>query len=354
MPAQPAKNAQKSDGDAMLILSNGLTNSADEGFLNVATNLVRRLKKEESDCVVVSYEREADFADCHLRLNKLLLDSKLAALLRKNKSQFIYIPFPAPMLSTALRVFILSLLSASRVNALLVMKGDMNFLSRLFMKLSRANIIVLSNDSEEFYSGFLKKDRVKLIKAGVDCEKFIPVSRDRAEELKKKYGFDENKPVILHVGHLNEGRNIRQLMNINPDYQVLLVTSTTTKNEQDKKLKKELLERDNIRIFDDYIESINEIYQLSDVYFFPVVENGHCIDLPLSCLESAACGTPVVTTSYGAMKEFTDKDGFFFIDSFEKINSFIDVALKSEQGKARESVIGYDWNNAVSSLLDIN
>lgn len=222
------------------------------------------------------------------------------------------------------------------------------------MKLSRANIIVLSNDSEEFYSGFLKKDRVKLIKAGVDCEKFIPVSRERAEELKKKYGFDENKPVILHVGHLNEGRNIRQLMNINPDYQVLLVTSTTTKNEQDKKLKKELLERDNIRIFDDYIESINEIYQLSDVYFFPVVENGHCIDLPLSCLESAACGTPVVTTSYGAMKEFKDKDGFFFIDSFEKINSFIDVALKSEQGKARESVIGYDWNNAVSSLLDIN
>lgn len=353
MPAQPAKNAQRSDGESMLVLSNGLTHSADEGFLNVATNLVRRLKRSNPDCVVVSYERKADFADCHLKLNKLLLNKKLASLLRKNKAQFWYIPFPAPMLSTSLRIFILSLLSASRVNALLVMKGEVNFLSKLLMKLSRANIIVLSGDSEAFYSDFLKKERVKLIKAGVDCEKFVPVSKERTAELKVKYGFDTDKPVVLHVGHLNEGRNIRQLMNIRDDYQVLLVTSTATKNEQDKKLKAQLLERDNIRIIDDYVENINEVYQLADVYFFPVVEGGHCIDLPLSCLEAAASGLTVVTTPYGAMKEFEGKDGFLFIDSFEELNSVIDTALRGEKGESRKSVIGYDWNNAVSELLDI-
>ena len=337
----------------MLILSNGLTESADEGFLNVATNLVRRIKNLNPDSLIVSYEREADFSDCHLELNKLLLNSGLVSLFRKNRSSFLYIPFPAHMLSTSLRIFILSIFSKMRTNVLLVMKGKMNFLARFILKISGANIIVLSEDSERFYSDFLGKGRVKMIKAGVDCEKFIPVSDEKSAELKEKYGFNKNKKVILHVGHMNEGRNIRQLLNISPEYQVLLVTSTATKNAQDEKLKHELMQRKNIRIIDDYIENINEIYQLADIYLFPVIEDGHCIDLPLSCLEAAACGLPVVTTPYGAMKEFIGKDGFSFIDSFEEINTLIDNVLKERKANSRASVVDYDWNNAVSTLLEI-
>lgn len=352
MPAQPVKNAQRYDG--MLILSNGLTYAADEGFLNVATNLVKRIKKADPDSLVISYERKANFSDYHLELNKLLLNSKLISLLRNNRSSFLYIPFPAPMLSTALRVFILSLFSKARVNALLVMRGEMNSLSKIFLKLSKANIIVLSEDSKKFYADFLAKESVKLIKAGVDCEKFVPVSDEKSAELKEKYGFVKNKKIVLHVGHMNEGRNIRQLLNISSEYQVLLVTSSTTNNEQDTKLKNELLSKENIKIIDDYVENINEIYQLSDVYFFPVIEEGHCIDLPLSCLEAAACGLPVVTTDYGAMKAFADKDGFFFINSFEDVNSIIDRALKSDCENMRDHVIDYDWNHAVKELTDIN
>lgn len=337
----------------MLILSNGLTDSADEGFLNVATNLVKRIKNIKPDTVVVSYDRESDLSDYSLDLNKLLLNFRLFSLLKKNKSTFIYVPFPAKMLSTALRIFILSLFSRTRVNALLVMKGNITFLSKILLKLSRAKIIVLSKEAEDFYQGFLSKKNVVYIKTGVDIEKFMPVSDKKSADLKVKYGCDSEKPIVLHVGHLNEGRNIRQLMNINPEYQVLLVTSTLTKNEQDIELKKELSARPFIKIIDEYIADINEIYQMSDVYLFPVVEEGHCIDMPLSCLEAAACGLPVVSTTYGAMKEFVDKKGFYFIDSFDKVNNLIDFALKNNEVSPREYVIDYDWNNAVNTLLYI-
>ena len=103
----------------------------------------------------------------------------------------------------------------------------------------------------------------------------------------------------------------------------------------------------------DYIKDMNEIYQLSDVYFFPVVEKGHCIDLPLSCLEAAACGVPIVTTDYGAMKEFVGKKGFVFIDSFENTDKLVRQALDMPTGVSRESVLDYDWSNAVRILSGI-
>lgn len=338
----------------MLILSNGLTDTADEGFLKVATSLIKRLKLKNPKTMVISYERKSDITDRYIELNKLLLNKELFTLLRKNNDSFLYIPFPARMIATALRVFILSLLSKQRVNVLLVMKNDADFFTKIFLKISKANIMVLSEESADFYRDFLPNKKVQHIKAGVDTDIFTPVSTEVSKLLKIKYGFNPEKPIILHVGHLNEGRNIAQLMKINPEYQVLLVTSTLTKNEQNEELKKKLLDTPNIRIIDKYIPSIKEVYQLSDVYFFPVIEPCNCIDIPLSCLEAAACNLPVITTSYGAMKEFKGKKDFYFINSFENINEIISQVLTEENVSSRKAVLEYDWENAACILNKLN
>ena len=187
------------------------------------------------------------------------------------------------------------------------------------------------------------------MKTGVDTKKFSPVSEECATELKLKYGFNPDKKIVLHVGHLNEGRNICLLKEISEEYQVLLVTSTLTKNQQDLELKKELLLKSNIRIIDEYVPQIQEIYQLSDVYFFPVLEAGKCIDVPLSCMEAAACGKPVITTNYGEMRQLVGREGFFLIESLDaaEINKMISkvAALGSYSG---DSITDYDWDHAVS------
>ena len=62
----------------MLILTNGLTETADEGFLKVANSLVKRIKRKlQADAFVVTYDRESAISDKHLHLNKFLWNSEL-------------------------------------------------------------------------------------------------------------------------------------------------------------------------------------------------------------------------------------------------------------------------------------
>ncbi len=334
----------------MLVLSNGLTNEADEGFLKVANSLVKRLKAKNKDIYVVSYERQSDITDKFIRINKFMLSRELIGICKKHKDVF-YLPFPAKATATALRIFLLSCFTKS-LRVALVLKTKMNLLGRLLLKLSGAEIVVFSGDAAEFYAKIVGDKRVIRIKTGVDTKKFVPVSIEEKRVLKSNYGFAVDKKIVLHVGHLNEGRNIRQLLKISQQYNVLLVISTRFKSEWDIGLREELLAAPNIRIIDEYVDNIEEIYQLADLYFFPVVESGRCIDVPLSCMEAAACGLPVITTDYGEMRELKSKNGFYFIDDFdsENINKIIQKAL-NENKNPREEVLVYDWDNAINQLV---
>ncbi len=331
----------------MLILTNCLIKNSDEGCVNVAYNLIKRMKQAVSNVKVVSYERTSDLTDVQMELNKLMLSIPLFKLLRKEK-EVLYIPFPAKMISTALRIWILSRF-CKKLSVLISMHDDIDRFSKFLLKNSKADLIVLSGSAYVDFADAVG-NRVKRIKTGVDTKKFVPIEQSEKQELRKKYGIPESAKVVLHVGHLNEGRNIGQMLNLSDEYFIILVTSTLTKNEQNSDLKQCFLNRKNTMLIDKYIEHIEEIYQLSDLYFFPVVESGHCIDVPLSILEAASCGIPVLTTEYGEAKAFKDKDGFTFISSFENVNELANKAINAKTDKIRESVLEYDWNNAIDFL----
>ena len=228
----------------------------------------------------------------------------------------------------------------------------MGFFSKLFFKLSGAEFVVFSKRSYELYCDILGERKITYLKTGVDTEKYVPVSSDMAQALKIKYGFNPSKKLVLHVGHLNNGRNVQQLMKLSNEYSILLISSTQTKNEQDIKLKNELLSS-GVRIIDSYIPNIEQIYQMADVYFFPVLEQGRCIDVPLSCMEAAACNKPIVTTEFGEMREFIGKAGFYFIESFDKEALLLRIqqALEEPMIYSRRAIIDYDWSSAIEFLM---
>lgn len=339
----------------MLILTNCLTETADEGCLKVANSLIKRIKKAHSGVTIISYERQTKETDIYLEINKFLISGKLFSVIKKRKEPVLYMPFPARTTPTALRIFNLSFFSRRKPNVVLTMKSPYGFFGKLLLRLSKANLIVFSKDAYDFYVKIVGQKRVAYLKTGVDTEKFIPVSKEEQRKLKQKYGFNADKPIVLHVGHLNQGRNVGQLLKISNEYQVVLVTSTLTKEEQDLQLRKELSSHSNITIMDEYIPNIQEIYQLSDVYFFPVLASGHCIDVPLSCMEAAACNKPILTTAYGEMKELIKKDGFSLLNSFEEgeLNKQIEKSLMLENCCTRQAVLECDWNNAIDYLIDL-
>lgn len=332
-----------------MILTNCLSAKVDEGCLRLSNSLVKRIKQKYPDTYIATYDRESALSDLHLNLNKFFLNKELFSVVRKRKENVLYIPFPARPIATAIRVYVLSLACKKKLTVLFPMRIQVKRISKLLLKKSKADFVLFSSASADYYSQLFGEHRVKYLKSGVDTVRFSPVSDETVSELKIKYGFDPTRPVVLHVGHLNQGRGVGELMKLSSDFQVLLVVSTLTKNEQDTELKEKLMSCTNIRIIEDYLPDIQEIYQMCDVYFFPVFEEGRCIDIPLSCMEAASCNKPVITTDYGEMKNFRGKNGFCFIDSFESdvLNSSV-LRLLSEKGvNSRDSVLEYDWDRTV-------
>lgn len=190
-----------------MILTNGLTDIADEGFLKVANSLVARLKKSRQDIEIVSYERQSELTDTFIEANKFMSNKAVREVCKKHE-QVLYIPFPTKKWVMALRVYLLSKF-AKKLRVVLVLKSPIGILGKHLLKQSGAGIIVFSRDAADFYSDIVGTERVTYMKTGVDTQKYTPVSAEEASQLKIKYGFDPNKKVVLHVGHLNEGRNIR-------------------------------------------------------------------------------------------------------------------------------------------------
>lgn len=337
----------------MIILSNCLTETADEGCLKLANSLIKRIKYKQKDATVITYQRESTLSDMHLNINKLMLSSKLFSVIREKNEPVLYVPFSARQNFSALRTFILSLFTKKGLYVVTTLNRPYNVFGKIMLKLSRAQLLTFSREAQKAHADIVGYNRVTYLKTGVDTGKFTPVSKETSDALKLKHGFDTEKAVVLHVGHIKQGRNVSQLMKIDRRHQVLLVSSTATKNEEDISLREALSACPNIRIIDTYIPDIEEIYQLADVYFFPVKEVANCIDVPLSCMEAASCNKPVVTTDYAEMKEFVGADGFFFIDNFEQqtINAVLDEALITDSN-SRQQVIMYDWNNAVDYLIN--
>lgn len=337
----------------MIILTNCLARYDDEGNLKVAANLISGLKKRNPEAMLVTYENESRLSDRHIPLNKLMLSAKLARILHEKKDDLLFVPQYARMLQMSVKILVLSLYRRRKIMVVLPMRPKASRLGNLLLRLSGAEIIVFSIKTfEEMRRIF--KNRVHYIKAAVDTKRFVPLAVDKKTELREKYGLPVDKPIVLHVGHMKYGRNVDKLLNIDEKYHAVLAVSTTTAAFKDADLEEKLRKKNNITIIDQYIPRIEELYQLADVYLFPVTADRSCIDVPLSAFEAAACNVPVLTTPYGELREMIGKDGFYPIDSFEpaQLNAAIARAIEN-RADVRGNVPEYDWNSAVDEILEL-
>ena len=335
----------------MIILTNCLSEIVDEGCLKVANSLIKRIKKEAPETTIITYDRKTELSDMHLLINKFMFNMNLAGFVLKKKEPVLYVPFSSKMMPMAIRSLVLSLFCRKGLTVIRSIQSPMGRCSRILMKISGVRMITLSHSAWEYYSGILG-ERVSYLKAGVDTTHFIPVNQSEKEHLRKKYGLPTDKVIVLHVGHLNTGRNVGQLLKLDDRFHGVLVTSTLTAHAQDENLRKQLVQKENITLIDHYLPDIQEMYQLSDVYLFPVADYGRCIDSPLSVMEAAACNLPVVTTTFGELKELIGCEGFYEIKSFapDQLNALLFRAFQ-EGKQPRDSVLEYDWDASVKQLL---
>ena len=71
------------------------------------------------------------------------------------------------------------------------------------------------------------------------------------------------------------------------------------------------LEAAGVRVLRENLPAIHELYQLADVYLFPVQRADAAMEIPLSVLEAMAVNLPIITTPFGRLTELFEGGRLF-------------------------------------------
>ena len=192
---------------------------------------------------------------------------------------------------------------------------------------------------------------------GVDTERFRIVDSNEKSLLRKKWGIPRNAMVILHVGAIRKERGVEILSRLPAkDRLVLVIGRKTTALDQDLV---DHLVRLDVKVINDFVPNIEELYQIADIYVYPTQDSQGTIDLPLSIIEAMASGCHVISTKFRGIPDWIDKanltDFITMIDNVSQIPIAVDEKLKSNMKNMDGGIIPSiaSWTQMAQELIDM-
>lgn len=339
------------------VLSEDLSGQLDEGAKKLAVALGTSLQHHH-DVRVVSTEGPLKQPGVHWTPapSRTFLGKALRSDLQKHKPEvLLYVSRRSATFASFLRA---RLLKAYYPDSQVVLFGLQTrrhpaWQQKIIRRILPDFVAVQSTENRDYLASL--GCRTALVPSGVDLDRFAPVSDDRRKELRKAYGLDVDRPIVLHVGHLVTGRGISVLGDLarRGTCQVVLVASGSSIQEQTL--------RDDLRaagvvVLTEYVPRIEELYQLADCYLFPVTSTDNAIEAPLSVLEALACDLPVITTRFAGLPGMfgnESRPGFTFADSSDAlIHETLKQCAAGARPPARELVERYSWESVALDLME--
>ena len=325
-----------------ICLIGNFSGNPDEGMKVVARCLAQKLAKTHDVLKLDIY--------------KAIRPSVWHGMLRFNPNVLHYISGPSPFSFMMLRVLLLGCKVRPSGYVKTVMTATQPWLPlnsvSFCRKLKPDLLLTQSRQTEKYFKhvGFF----VRNLPNGVDTDRFKPVTESGKSELRAKYGLSDSDFIVLHVGpvRMNRGLDVLKPVAQMKHCRVLVAGSTTSPLEEPMFLD---LVKSGCVVWREYIKRIHEVYQLSDLYVFPVEDRLGSIDIPLSVLEAMACNLPVITTRFGGFPRlFTKGDGFFFVNHRHKIPEVVEDLRSrgiSHDVRTRSKVMPFSWENIAKTLI---
>jgi len=288
------------------------------------------------------------------------LSPNFLAKIKKFQPQIIhYIPYSGPTFSCFIRAKMMAhyASNAKIIISCLQRPRDYSYLSKKMISMLKPDLILVQSRKTARIFNDLGV-RTRFLPNGVDIEKFSPVSERTKEKLRKKYELD-NRFIILHIGHINNMRNIGVLGDlVEGDNSVITVGSTSMSGLRSRLIYDQdlvrYLKKKGVTVLMKYFEDIQEIYNLSDCYIFPTIREFSAIEIPLSVLEAMACNLPVISTRFGGLTDIIEKgNGFHYFDDFDEVQKKIEKVKNAAEPKTREKALLFSWENIASELNTI-
>lgn len=339
----------------IILITEDISEPIDEGIKKYSFKLSRFLIETKQAKIFTSKINHKLGTQYILPKNKFFFSvSFFKKLKTDNSGIIIYVPNSSSTLMSFLRLKMLSFFTHKKTVMISIQKREHSFWQRILInKLLRPNLLFTFSERERKYYKLLGINAI-LTTAGVNLKKYTKVDFPKKQQIREKLNLPTEKKIVLHVGHINKGRNISILKElVKKGFEVIVIGSTCFPD--DVKLKKQL-QNDGIRIISEYITKINEYYQASDLYVFPVLNDNSVIEFPLSILEAMACNIPVLSTPFGSIPYHFKQTEYFkyFTDKESLIKQVNIMFTESQLDKCNNQAIiinGYTWEDQFQKII---
>ncbi len=338
------------------IYTKRLAKQIDEGFMRVAHEVIHQVAGHHEVLALFSHGDAPEKEGLgRIPTNASCLSWRLRATIRSFRPDVIlYIPRSGASLHS---FWIARLLrcygKGTPVTMLTTQPNDLSLLPRTFVSLLKPDLILTASRNEQ-RNLVAKSCAAQFVPLGVDLDRFTPATPGRKTELRAKYGIGSEEFIALHVGHVNEGRNIRALARVQDGGNQVLIAASTFFTHDSPLIRS--LEAHGVRFVTGYLDNVEEAYQLADCYVFPTVSERACISQPLSVLEAMACNLPVVTMRFGGLPDLFPNEGggLLYADSTPELAakvSYLRESFRHVSPTTREMVGQYSWDRTGREIV---
>lgn len=233
------------------------------------------------------------------------------------------------------------------------------FTEKHILKNSKKIIAVSQNLKEEILKNYrILKDKIVVIPNGVDLYRFKPDPLKRAK-IRNRYNIDEDEVVLIFVGNAFILKGLDYIMDAisrMKKVKLFIVGEHYTINLYKKNTIKAGIQN-KVIFLGTVFQGIEDFYAASDIFLLPSAYEG----FPLTSLEAAAAGLPIISTKIGGLNEFVKEgiNGFFVRRDSEEIREKIQILvqnknLRIQMGKnARKTAKKYSWYEVGKKTLQV-